>query len=118
MKIRKLDRNNLTFEYNLFAQRTFPWENVVAAPFEGAWCFVPPGQQSLPHQHEEKEVFIIVKGQGTAVSDDETCAVEAGDVIYFEPGTTHSVINTSDEELVFFSIWWWDQHQHDSKLEL
>ncbi|MDR6227350.1 cupin domain-containing protein [Desmospora profundinema] len=109
MKIQRLDRENLGFEYNLYAQRTFPWKQVVTPPFEGAWCVLPPGQQSTPHSHEEKETFIIVKGTGQVVTDHEKDVVKTGDVIYFEPHTEHSIINIGGEDLEFFSVWWWDK---------
>ncbi|MFC4076078.1 cupin domain-containing protein [Salinithrix halophila] len=107
MKIQRLERDRLGFEYNLYAQRTFPWKGVTT-PFEGAWCVLPPGQESLPHHHEEKETFIIVKGCGQVKSDDQQDVVQAGDVVYFEPHTRHSIVNIGDEDLEFFSMWWWE----------
>lgn len=113
MHVKTLDRENLKFEYDLYAQRNFPWKDVVDPPFGGAWCVLHPGQTSAPHNHDEKEVFIIVKGKGLARGDEKTREVITGDVIYFTPFTEHCITNIGEEPLEFVSLWWDGQPQNN-----
>lgn len=105
MHVKTLNRQELKYEYDLYAQRNFPWAGVVNPPFGSAWCVLPPGQRSAPHDHDEKEVFIIVKGKGLAQGGEKKCEVAVGDVIYFTPFTQHFITNIGDEDLEFVSIW-------------
>ncbi|MFB5663698.1 cupin domain-containing protein [Alteribacillus sp. HJP-4] len=117
MHIKNLERDNLKYEYDLYAQRNFPWKGVVNPPFGGAWCVLPPNQQSSPHNHDEKEVFIIVKGVGKAQSGDEYKEVKEGDTVYFTPFTEHSITNIGEQDLEFVSIWWDGSAQEENSSE-
>ncbi|MGY0231552.1 cupin domain-containing protein [Longispora urticae] len=105
MEFRRLDRDNLTHEYGLDSQRILPWP-VLNAPFEGAWCVVAPGTSSTPHSHHEYEIFIAVSGEAVLESDGRRAPFREGDVVHFVPGTRHEVINESDTDFQFFSVWW------------
>lgn len=94
-------------EYGGAFRRIFPWENVVNTPWGSAWMKLRPGTRSTLHAHDEKEVFIILSGEGEMTVDDETRPVGKGDVVYLPPFSRHSLKNMSqDETLELLCIWW------------
>ncbi|MEN4533442.1 class I tRNA ligase family protein [Pantoea agglomerans] len=102
---KKLNRNELNFENNLFAQRLLPWPEL-NAPFEGSWCVIKPGAESTPHLHHEHEIFIAVKGSAFIRCEGEDTIFETGDIVQFNPHTKHSVINNSEMDFEMYSVWW------------
>lgn len=112
---KKLNKNNLKFENNLFAQRLLPW-NELNAPFEGSWCVIQPSTQSTPHAHHEHEIFIAVKGKAFIECEGEMTEFVAGDIVQFNPYTKHSVINNADADFEMYSIWW-DRNMSDQYLK-
>ncbi len=100
-----LRRDSLVHEYGVHTQRLFPWD-VLNAPFEGAWCVTAPRSTSAPHSHHEHEIFIAVRGAAVLECDGDKKPFTAGDVAFFRPGTQHFLRNDSDQEFVFYSVWW------------
>lgn len=72
------------------------------------WGRVVPGGRSDAHQHDETEVFVIVKGAGELVVDGERTPVGPGTVVMFEPFETHVIENAGTDDLVFFDLYWRD----------
>jgi mannose-6-phosphate isomerase-like protein (cupin superfamily) len=105
MEIHPLDRANLVRAYGIESQRLLPWA-ALNAPFEGAWCVVPPGGASTPHTHHEYEIFIAVTGRGTLMADGERRPFTAGDIAFLPPGCTHQVVNDDLEDFEYYGIWW------------
>jgi mannose-6-phosphate isomerase-like protein (cupin superfamily) len=105
MEIHPLDRANLIRAYGIESQRLLPWA-ALNAPFEGAWCIVPPGGVSTAHAHHEYEIFIAVAGRGTLVADGERRPFAAGDIAFLPPGCTHHVVNDELVDFEFYGIWW------------
>lgn len=57
------------------------------------------------HTHEGNcEMFYIIEGTGKVLMDGEYERVEAGVCHYCPKGHTHSLINDSDSDLVFFAV--------------
>ena len=46
-----------------------------------------PGSKSLPHQHTNYEEFIMLDGE---LTDSDNKIFKKGDIVTFEPGSTHS----------------------------
>jgi quercetin dioxygenase-like cupin family protein len=105
MEIHKIDRATMPHEYGVQVQRLLPWA-VLNAPFEGAWVVVGPGGSTDPHAHDEYEIFIAVSGTGELESEGERSPFLPGDVVHFQPGTRHQVINAGDTDFEFYSVWW------------
>lgn len=64
-----------------------------------------PGACHEPHAHDDhEEVFVIVGGRGAVRFGDEVLPVREGDAIYVPIGTTHGLINDSDDWLDFLAI--------------
>jgi mannose-6-phosphate isomerase-like protein (cupin superfamily) len=103
--IRKLDRDNLKLDNGLNAQRLMPWA-ALNSPFEGSWCVVPPGAASGPHSHHEHEIWIAMTGRAEIVCDGDRVPFDAGDIVAFQPWTTHQVVNDGDADFQMYSVWW------------
>jgi quercetin dioxygenase-like cupin family protein len=105
MYFRRLDRDNLVHEYGADGQRLLPFPEL-NSPFEGAYAIVRPGTATTPHSHHEYEMFIAVKGKAVLESRGRREPLHAGDVVHFQPGQEHQVINESSADFEFFSVWW------------
>lgn len=64
-----------------------------------------PGATVGLHTHEtSSEIIYILKGKGKVLYDGEYKKVEEGVCHYCPKGHEHSLINDSDEDLVFFAV--------------
>lgn len=65
---------------------------------------VPPGTTIGEHTHaeNEEEFYLILHGRGLMRCNQDEFEVRAGDLIRNPPGGTHSLVNTSDEDLQMF----------------
>ncbi|ARE75617.1 cupin domain-containing protein [Streptomyces sp. NPDC059558] len=105
MLTKQLDRDGLTHENGLDAQRLLPWPEL-NAPFEGSWCVIRPGTASTAHAHHEYEIFIAVAGSAVLESQGVRKPFVTGDIVHFTPGSEHRVINESDADFEMYSVWW------------
>ena len=108
MHIRRLDRGGLQHEYGVDGQRLLPWP-ALNAPFEGAWCVIRPGTASVPHAHDEYEIFIAISGEAVVEGDGERAALLPGDIVHLRPGMAHRVVNESDRDFEMYSVWWCEE---------
>jgi mannose-6-phosphate isomerase-like protein (cupin superfamily) len=68
------------------------------------WVECAPGSQQPLHAHPDSEqVYVIVRGEGTMIVDEEERMVGPGDTIFIPPGSRHAIRNESEGELVFAS---------------
>jgi oxalate decarboxylase/phosphoglucose isomerase-like protein (cupin superfamily) len=109
MQLTKLiNEQTIKAEYGLCGVRTFPWKDVVA-PFSSGYCIVAPGTETFRHVNEpsdEEELFIGCQGSATVLLGDQKIPMQAGDQIYIPKGMLHSILNDSDAEFHFFTVWW------------
>ena len=64
-----------------------------------------PGATIGEHKHEtDSEIIYFLSGRGYMLFDGKKESVEAGICHYCPKGHTHSMINDSDEDLVFFAV--------------
>ncbi len=63
-----------------------------------------PGASIGPHAHEDScEVYYYISGKGKCLFDDKWEPVRPGVAHYCPKGHTHSLVNTGDEDLVYFA---------------
>lgn len=72
------------------------------------WGRVAPGVTSTSHQHDETEFFVIVAGAGELNVDGRKHPAKPGTVVLFEPFESHTITNTGETDLVFFTQYWRD----------
>ncbi len=64
-----------------------------------------PGASIGLHTHENtSEIIYILEGKGKVICDGEMERVEAGLCHYCPKGHAHSLINDSEEDLIFFAV--------------
>ena len=75
-------------------------------PFDLEWNRVPTGKINFPyHAHSAQwELYLIISGKGSVRHKDGTTEVEPGDAFIFGPDEPHQLINSGEEELVYYVI--------------
>ena len=75
-------------------------------PFDLEWNRVPPGKPNFPyHAHSAQwELYLVISGKGIVRHKDGRTDVEAGDAFIFAPDEPHQLINSSEEDFVFYVI--------------
>ncbi len=64
-----------------------------------------PGASIGLHTHEtSSEIMYILEGKGKVLYNGEELRVEAGLAHYCPKGHSHSLINDSDKDLIFFAV--------------
>lgn len=64
-----------------------------------------PGASIGMHTHDtSSETIYVLSGRGTVLIDGATERVEAGLCHYCPKGHTHSLVNSGDEDLLFFAV--------------
>lgn len=64
-----------------------------------------PGASIGLHTHEtDCEIIYILSGKGKVLYDGEYEIVSTGDCHYCPNGHSHSLINDSDDDLIFFAV--------------
>ena len=64
-----------------------------------------PGASIGLHKHEvNSEIIYVLQGYGKVLYDNETEPIKAGECHYCPKGHTHSLINNSDADLIFFAV--------------
>ena len=114
MRIRKFVPEELDEEpHDVRFKDLYPWDAIEKTPFGASQAVIAPGGRTELHSHEPAETFFICRGRGRMTCDGETGDVAAGDVVYLEPGSLHTLENTSSsEELVFVNVYWWPFDEH------
>ena len=75
------------------------------APVEWVdFVVVPPAVTIGVHLQEEDELYLIASGSGRMTVDDATYAVTTGDAVLTRAGSTHSLENTSTENITLFVL--------------
>ena len=66
---------------------------------------LPSGSSIGLHCHEtSSEIIFILEGKGKVIYDGELERLCAGDCHYCEKGRSHSLINDSAEDIVFYAV--------------
>ncbi len=76
-------------------------------PFGHSWGYLDHPGIMDKHVHEEnQELFTFYRGEGLMELDDKVYKVSPGTVITVRPGVWHTVINQSEEPLLWAAFWW------------
>lgn len=65
---------------------------------------VAPGGHTPHHQHDYEHEILVLKGGGTAKSEQGERTIKAGDVIYVPANEMHQFVNTSQVPLEFVCL--------------
>lgn len=81
------------------AELAGPQHGTNASVFLEIW--EPGGAQPLNSHEDSAEIFIVLKGEAQAHSDDAQLPLTAGDVLILQPGSEHRILNTSATERLY-----------------
>lgn len=82
-------------------------ELLKGTPFNIARFVVEPKMVSKLDQHEVKEIWCVVSGEGILDHNGTDYFIKTGDYYFMNSNETHQVQNSSESnELVIYSIWW------------
>lgn len=81
-------------------------ENPKQAPFDVAIHHIPPGKANFPyHSHSAQfEFYHIISGEGKLRLETGEQAIAQGDAFMCEPGEAHQIINSGENELVYYVV--------------
>ena len=106
MNISRFDKSKAKPAHNgtILAMEVLPPN--VKAPFSHAWGYLAGRGALEGHTHPKEEVYFFHKGRGVVTVGDEERPVSAGDWVEIPPNAYHAVRNESDDELLWFALWW------------
>jgi mannose-6-phosphate isomerase-like protein (cupin superfamily) len=61
----------------------------------------PSGAQPPNSHPDSTEIFVVLRGEGRAFSDEHSVDLRAGDVLILPPGSVHRIVNTSPSERLY-----------------
>ena len=61
----------------------------------------PSGAQPPNSHPASTEIFVVLRGEGRAFSDEHSVDLRAGDVLILPPGSVHRIVNTSPTERLY-----------------
>jgi quercetin dioxygenase-like cupin family protein len=67
--------------------------------FVSGFVIIEPGGTVPLHQHEQEEVYYVLKGRGEMTVGAETQIMQAVSVVYIPSNTRHTLKNSGDGEL-------------------
>ena len=74
-------------------------------PYNTYLCSIPLDFTQVPlHWHEELEMVVIQKGEGTISVDFDRQAVRAGDMVFIRPGQLHSIEQSGTKKMEYENI--------------
>jgi len=76
---------------------TGPWDSAIPVALGFADC----GVDDLHHHEEMYEIYLVARGEGTAMVDGEAVRPRAGDLLAVEPGEVHTFVTSSEDYLHF-----------------
>lgn len=76
-----------------------------AEHFVTGYVVVHPGGSIPAHEHDEEEVYIILKGQGEVKVAQDVCKIDGVAAVYIPPGHKHRLVNTGNTELEMMFIY-------------
>jgi mannose-6-phosphate isomerase-like protein (cupin superfamily) len=76
-----------------------PADGTSTSVFYEVW--EPSGAQPPNSHPDSTEIFVVLRGEGQAFSDDYRVDLRAGDVLVLPPGSVHRIVNTSPTERLY-----------------
>lgn len=77
-----------------------------ARPFRAARMIIAPGGSTPLDVHDVRECWYVAAGGGRLELDGRPRRLAVGELLYFDSGQAHRVVNDGSVELVVLSVWW------------
>lgn len=76
-------------------------------PFKMSRFMLKPGARSPLDCHEDKEIWFIAAGKGELTrAGEEVMEISQGDIVELGSMVSHTLLNTGQDDLLVFSVWW------------
>jgi mannose-6-phosphate isomerase-like protein (cupin superfamily) len=75
-------------------------------PFRATHVVVKAGGRSPIDKHAVTECWLVASGTATMRLGDDSFTVAPGDVVTIASHIPHQAFNDTDQDFVFFSLWW------------
>ena len=76
-----------------------PQSPIQAHNFVSGFVIIEPDGSVPLHEHEQEEVYYVLKGRGEMTVGEEVQTMQAVSVVYIPSNTPHTLRNTGTEEL-------------------
>lgn len=107
MRVFAGDSAQLEPEFGILAGRWSQYADVGEMPFGAMWCVTPPGEQSDPDQHSQRELVVIVSGSAQVHASGRDQTALTGNAVLLDSEEQHVVANRSaTEPLVTLNLYW------------
>jgi mannose-6-phosphate isomerase-like protein (cupin superfamily) len=107
MRVFAGDEARLEPEFGIQAGRWSQYSGLGDMPFGAMWCVTPPGGQSDPDQHSQRELVVIVSGSAQVHAGDSQQAAQTGNAVLLDSEERHVVVNRSaTEPLITLNLYW------------
>ena len=73
--------------------------------FMMGYVIIYPGGRVPLHEHENEEVYTVLRGKGEMIIDEESHPIEAISAVYIPPKVPHSLVNDGDEDLAMMFVY-------------
>lgn len=80
--------------------------STTSAPFHAARIVVKARGRSPVDEHAVTECWLASSGTATALLGDDSTTLTPGQVVEIAPNVPHQAVNHTNEDFVFFSLWW------------
>lgn len=84
----------------------FPNSTTPVAPFRATRMVVKAGGRSPVDKHAVTECWLVASGTATVQLGEDTLTLRPGDVLGIAPHVPHQAVNDTNQDFVFFALWW------------
>lgn len=109
--IRRGQDAGFTEEYNCRLRRLFPWPDNADTKraITGFGCMfvtLEAGKRVPPHDHDEEEAFIVLRGTAVLEVDGQETVIGPCDVAYIPRQARHTLRNQTPDDFVMLDVYW------------
>jgi mannose-6-phosphate isomerase-like protein (cupin superfamily) len=94
----------LAGDHTILRELLHPAKQDVALRYSVAHGRLAAGKRSKRHILSSSEVYYFLAGSGRLTVDSESCSVEAGSMVYVQPGGVQWLENTGTEDMEFLCL--------------
>jgi uncharacterized cupin superfamily protein len=107
MRVFNGDSAQLEPEFGILAGRWSQYADIGDMPFGAMWCVTPPGGQSDPDQHSQRELVVVVSGSVRLQAGAQEQTALTGNAVLLDSEEPHVMVNRSaTEPLVTLNLYW------------
>lgn len=75
-------------------------------PFELAYFYLAPGEETIEHNHIDQEIFICLEGEGQYSVNGNMQKFGSHDIWFVNENEYHKITNKSKNVISMIAVWW------------